>query len=147
MTRINSNLDPKKLTDQHLMAEYRELPMVVSSLRRSLRTQSVKAVLKKIPKRFTLNTGHVLFFVDKLIFLKKRYESLILELIDRGYEIDLERTLKLDDIPIEFFNDWSNDESSLSILYERLILRINAKLEWYRYYGKRIDNNFLLNYQ
>ena len=65
MTRINSNIDPKKLTDQHLMAEYRELPMVPAALRKSLRTQSVKTILSKIPKRYKLNSGHVLFFVDK----------------------------------------------------------------------------------
>lgn len=74
MTRINANLDSTILTDQHLMAEYRELPMVISSLRRSLKTQSVNKVLKRIPKQFTLNKGHCLFFYNKLGFLGYRYE-------------------------------------------------------------------------
>jgi len=85
MTRINSDIDPKQLMDQHLMAEYRELPMVLSSLRRSLRTQSEREILKKIPPRFTLNKGHVLFFYNKLTFLKDRYTRIVDELLNRGY--------------------------------------------------------------
>ena len=69
MTRINL-VSPEELTDQHLMAEWREIKMVPAALRRSLRTQSTQAVLKKIPSAFTLNKGHVTFFYNKIDYLK-----------------------------------------------------------------------------
>ena len=60
MTRINI-IHPSELTDQHLIAEYRELFMVGSSLQRSLKSPSWNP--NKIPKKFTLNKGHVTFFM------------------------------------------------------------------------------------
>jgi deoxyribonuclease (pyrimidine dimer) len=116
MTRINSNVDPKKLMDQHLMAEYRELPMVLASLRRSLKTQSEREVLKKIPPKFTLNKGHVLFFYNKLTFLRNRYDRLVNELHNRGYNLDQGRVLDLNGIPSTFFNDWSATPADDAVL-------------------------------
>lgn len=138
MTRINADLDPIKLTDQHLMAEYREMPMVISSLRRSLRTQSVDKVLKKIPKEFTLNSGHVLFFYDKLGFLQYRYEKLRKELKNRNFNIDDSRKLDFNGIPMRFINSWNSDERAEHIILERIQQKINMKPSWYKYYGKSL---------
>lgn len=135
MTRINSNIDPKQLMDQHLMAEYRELPMVPAALRRSLRTQSEREVLKKIPPSFTLNKGHVLFFYNKLAFLQKRYELLIAELHARGFNLDPNRTLDLDGIPDSFFKDWSATTTDNAIVEQRIKEKIAMKPHWYKYYG------------
>ena len=138
MTRINSNVDPKKLMDQHLMAEYRELPMVLASLRRSLKTQSEREVLKKIPPRFTLNRGHVLFFYNKLTFLKNRYDRLVNELHNRGYNLDQNRTLDLNGIPSTFFNDWTATPADDAVLEQRIKEKIAMKPSWYKYYGKSV---------
>lgn len=141
MTRINADLDPIKLTDQHLMAEYREMPMVISSLRRSLRTQSVDKVLKKIPKEFTLNSGHVLFFYDKLGFLQYRYEKLRKELKNRNFNIDDSRKLDFNGIPMRFINFWKSDERAEQIILERIRQKINMKPSWYKYYSKPLKEN------
>ena len=138
MTRINSNVDPQKLMDQHLMAEYRELPMVLASLRRSLKTQSEREVLKKIPPRFTLNRGHVLFFYNKLTFLKNRYDRLVNELHNRGYNLDQNRTLDLNGIPSTFFNDWTATPADDAVLEQRIKEKIAMKPSWYKYYGKSV---------
>jgi deoxyribonuclease (pyrimidine dimer) len=138
MTRINSNVDPKKLMDQHLMAEYRELPMVLASLRRSLKTQSEREVLKKIPPRFTLNKGHVLFFYNKLTFLRNRYDRLVNELHNRGYNLDQNRTLDLSGIPSTFFNDWTATPADDAVLEQRIKEKIAMKPSWYKYYGKSV---------
>lgn len=61
MARINV-VHPTVLTDQHLMAEYRELTMVMGSLKRSLNS---KNGLPPIPAKYTLNAGHVAFFYNK----------------------------------------------------------------------------------
>jgi deoxyribonuclease (pyrimidine dimer) len=138
MTRINSNVDPKQLMDQHLMAEYRELPMVLASLRRSLKTQSEREVLKKIPPKFTLNKGHVLFFYNKLTFLRNRYDRLVSELHNRGYNLDQGRVLDLNGIPSTFFNDWSATPADDAVLEQRIKEKIAMKPSWYKYYGKSV---------
>jgi deoxyribonuclease (pyrimidine dimer) len=140
MTRINADLDPYKLLDAHCIAEYRELPMVFASLRRSLRTKSKQDVLKSIPKNFTLNAGHVKFFYDKLLFLQERYEKLRVELKLRNFKLDDSRSYDLSDIPIEFrTNGYLMSGVDSEIIRERLITRFMAKPTWYRYYGKPID--------
>lgn len=138
MTRINSDIDPKQLMDQHLMAEYRELPMVIASLKRSLKTQSEREVLKKIPPKFTLNKGHVLFFYNKLSFLKDRYAKLVDELLNRGYNLDHTRTLDFNNIPATFFNNWTATPTDNAVLEQRIREKIAMKPTWYKYYGKSI---------
>ena len=51
MTRINI-INPSELTDQHLIAEYREMIMVPSSLKRTLASK-VGYREKKVPKNKT----------------------------------------------------------------------------------------------
>ena len=56
MTRINI-VEPSELTDQHLIAEYREITMVPGSLKRTL-VSKIGYKESKVPKKYTLNTGH-----------------------------------------------------------------------------------------
>ena len=60
MTRINI-IPPRELYDQHLIAEYREMLMVPASLKRTLASKQ-GLQLNKIPKTFTLNTGHAVSY-------------------------------------------------------------------------------------
>lgn len=142
MTRINADYNPKGLTDQHLLAEYRELPMVHSALRKSLRTRKANDIIKGIPKDYTLNKGHVTFFYDKLLFLNNRYERLKIELTNRGFQLDTSRILDNSGIPFEFFNDWVANDNDEEIIKQRLREKISMKKGWYKYYGKQLDNNF-----
>jgi deoxyribonuclease (pyrimidine dimer) len=80
MTRINL-VDPSELHSKHLVAEYREIVRVFA-LARDCQHEIHK---KKIPDKYTLGTGHVLFFYDKLKFISDRYDSLCLEMHRRGY--------------------------------------------------------------
>lgn len=137
MTRINV-VDPQYLTDQHLMAEYRELPMVIGSLKRSLR--SAKGV-HSIPENYTLNGGHVKFFYNKGKFLKRRYTALVAELVARGYNIDpSSRTVDFDVFEQQGLDsDWQATYNALHINCERIKIRINSKKEFYRYCGQRLN--------
>lgn len=78
MTRINC-IKPSELVRQHLISEYRELPRVFSLVRKAqdkgLQPSDIKA-----PRRYTLGTGHVKFFYDKLGYLVKRQQALIDEM-------------------------------------------------------------------
>ena len=78
MTRINI-VEPSELTDQHLIAEYREIFMIAGSLKRTLMSKTGYDK-SKVPKKYTLNKGHVYFFYNKGKYLNNRYQKLILEL-------------------------------------------------------------------
>jgi len=142
MTRINT-IDVKLLADQHLMAEYRELPMVSSALRRSIAGKSGgNGLLSRIPKQYTLNKGHVLFFYNKGKFLSNRYNQLIEELYDRGYSITpSDRDVSFDvhfDRP-SFGNDWSACDADHVINCDRILQRISEKPNWYKMKGRVIS--------
>lgn len=142
MTRINT-VDVECLTDQHLMAEYRELPMVNASLRRS---KASKKGVNGIPEQYTLNGGHVKFFYNKGKFLYNRYFKMIKELQNRGYNIDPEaRTIDWDVFGKEYWNDWTPTNRDHSINMERIVFRLREKPEFYRYNKDKIDSSFIEN--
>lgn len=132
MTRINL-VPPEELKDAHLMAEYREMPMVPAALRRSLRTRTKASILKGIPKEFTLNKGHVTFFYNKLKYLKNRYELVRRELLRRGFKLDPNRGLNADDFPPEFYQDYTPTNTALKIIRTRIAEKIAMKPDWYRH--------------
>ena len=140
MTRINL-VPPSELIDQHLFAEFREIKMIPMSLRRSILARGVEEVLLKIPKEFTLNTGHVSFFYDKATYLFQRYGLLIHELRKRG--INFDETSQLDPCNIygtiagdsRFMKKYEPTPKALCIIRQRIAEKIAMKPDWYRYYG------------
>jgi len=76
MTRINV-VPVAELCDKHLLAEYRELPRVFKLAREC----------NEAPAQYTLGTGHVKFFFNKLSFLTERHKSIVKELTTRGFSI------------------------------------------------------------
>lgn len=128
MTRINL-IDPKELCSRHLIAERRELPMVHASLRRSLASKNGFRP-DRIPKEFTLNSGHVMFFYPRLRFLAERYDQLTLEMIDRGFKPDLDRVLPTG-YPNELYGDYHPTTEAVRIIRERIQFRINQKPHLY----------------
>lgn len=141
MTRVNL-VDPQNLADQHLFAEWREIKMVPAALRRSLKTRSKNSIIAGIPKSYTLNTGHVTFFFDKMSWLANRYVELECELISRSYDLADHSTMDIffKDIPHEFIGgeDWQPTASEIAINVERINLRLNEKPTWYKHYGSQV---------
>jgi deoxyribonuclease (pyrimidine dimer) len=135
MTRINL-VPVDELTDQHLMAEYREITMVPAALRRSLRTKTPEAIAKSIPADFTLNTGHVRFFYNKMWYLNWRYVLLQEELRARNYKLDEAREFMWSDLSLIPQQTWWPSTADMDIVRARIRERIMAKPEWYRYKGK-----------
>ena len=132
MTRINI-VPVEEITDQHLMAEYREIFMIGSALQRSLKSSNWDP--KRIPKKFKLGTGHVMFFYDKGKYLNKRYAQIRKELIKRDFKLDSTREFKVTQFPTEYYNDWEPTEQDQAIVWKRIEERIQQKPEWYRHYG------------
>jgi len=65
----------------HLTAEKHEITRVFGLARKA----QYEMHKKKQPAAYTLGTGHVLYFYDKLKFIAKRYDSLCTEMKKRGY--------------------------------------------------------------
>ncbi|MBR0574009.1 MULTISPECIES: pyrimidine dimer DNA glycosylase/endonuclease V [Pasteurellaceae] len=80
MTRINL-IPPKELCDQHLLAEFRELTRIPNAVAKG------KYNLVGMPDDYKLGTGHVRFFFNKLMFLKKRYQDLYEECKARQFNV------------------------------------------------------------
>jgi len=132
MTRINL-VPPSELADQHLVAEYREIFMVGSSLQRSIVSKNWATTKVTLPKIFTLNTGHVKFFYDKGKYLSDRYDDIREEMINRGMNPDPARVFKRWQWPDELYKSYNPTPDALDIIRERIAFRISEKQNWYRW--------------
>lgn len=128
MTRVNL-VPPSELYDQHLIAEYRELPMVPAALERSLR--SING-LPEIPKRYTLGKGHVTFFYNKGMFLAFRYLAIFEEMRARLLNPNPYRMFPVEVFTLDLWNDWTPSEQDIALSRKRIAERIAQKPNWYR---------------
>jgi len=133
MTRINL-VQPEELSNQHLVAEYREIFMVGSALQRSLKSPNWHKTKQTLPEEFTLNTGHVKFFYNKGEYLYKRYLELAKEMRRRGMKPDKDRKFKMEQWPDELYNDWQPKDKDLIIIRERIREKIAQNPDWYKWY-------------
>jgi deoxyribonuclease (pyrimidine dimer) len=130
MTRINI-IPPSELTDQHLIAEYREITMVPAALTRTLNSKS-GLDKNKIKKTYTLNAGHVYFFYDKGLYLNKRYDELVYEMKARGFSPDPNRKFPKGVFSTGLYNDWMPSLDEQKIIRQRIKEKIAMKPNWYR---------------
>lgn len=130
MTRINT-INPSNLTDQWLIAEWRELPRIVNELEK----HPTRFNASKIPQSFTLSTGHVTFFRDKLLFLAKRHREIKKEMRKRGIKFDHKIKVELHYLtPLlkrVACNDWTPSHTDHGILIERLCERFDLRKKAY----------------
>jgi deoxyribonuclease (pyrimidine dimer) len=134
MVRVNL-INPKCLTDQHLVAEYDEMLMLTAYVREHQN-------LDGIPKNFCLGKGHIKFFKNKVGYLKKRHELLKKEM--RRREFVARKSLNIKAIDKKLIKDWKPNPQDLQIIKKRLRQKILLKPEWYRYYGNHKTKKFLL---
>lgn len=83
MTRINSAIPVRNLTDEHLLAEHREIKRLPASFLKSYES----GALKRVPEKFCLGKGHVTFFLDKARFTLERYRLIHEECLRRGFNV------------------------------------------------------------
>ena len=76
MTRVNVGISPTELCDQHLIAEYRELPRVFAYKNRTL------------PGPFRLGKGHVIWCSQFPGTMADRYRLLVAEMRFRGFTVN-----------------------------------------------------------
>lgn len=130
--RINV-IDPKYLMDQHLRAEYLEIQgMMLNYYRRSVLQTDFD--WSRVPKHYTLGTGHAMFFYDKMKFVTRRFKRVVAECNARGFTTNL---LELDYsiVKPEHMNDYEVSRKDIEVNLERVRQRISLKPEWYKYKG------------
>lgn len=121
MTRINANIKPKDLIDQHLIAEYREIVRIPNIVKKK------EVDISKIPASFRLGTGHVLFFYNKLKFLHKRFLLLKKELDNRGIINNMKDEM-FKNLPVSLYHDIEDDNllEANQLIIDRIIERIST---------------------
>ena len=132
MVRVNL-INPFKLADQHLIAEYDEILMLLGYVKKYPNQIG-------IPNQYSLGKGHIKFFKNKLLYLKKRHELLRKEMKKRGFIP--KKTINLKLFRKSLRNDWKPAERDFSIIKQRLIEKIRRKPLYYRYYSKQRNFKF-----
>ncbi len=127
MTRINV-IEPQELTRQHLLAEIRELPRIFTMVK-GYKSQGVNYYnfkrIKKQPTVYTLGTGHMTHFADKLEWLANRYEALCDEWRKRGYKIQqVPRKDLVEGIDTKFLGGYTVTQQALEINRQRIAERL-----------------------
>lgn len=145
MTRINSAIDPKNLTDQHLIAELRELPRIFTAVNK--RIEKGKS-FDDIPEKFTLGAGHTKFFYDKLYFLIIRFSELRVEYnlrYDKSWQFIKVGIDSVTKHPQYLFYDYIPTSEERQLLIERISTRITESNQTPRYYGEKITKEQAIN--
>ena len=113
MTRINIGIPPVELVNQHLIAEHREIKRIPNCIAKG------KYNMDGIPKRFKLGSGHVKFFYNKLLHLKKRYIRLYEECIKRGFNVQ-NYIGAWNNVPEKLMNDYKVEPNDIIIIKKRI---------------------------
>lgn len=126
MTRINC-VHPKLLCQQHLVAEYRELPRIFGAVRKAVERGELPTD-ERNPPTYRLGKGHVRFFYPRLGYLCERQREIVIEMKDRGITVNYEAPMRRDypDIPDEWFGMWQPDLESIYLNAERILKRMPA---------------------
>lgn len=133
MTRVNT-VSPSVLTDEHLLVELRELSRIPNAIREG------RAIVAGIPKEYSMGEGHVKFFYDKLLYIKKRHDYLRIEYKRRrGYDFSFKLTL--DGLPSRLCNDWKPSRKDKLTNYTRLQEKLFNRKRAYHFNGLAIGTD------
>jgi len=111
----------EELTDSHILAEHRELTRIPNNIVRG------KYSLSGVPSEYVLGAGHVKFFYNRLAFLKRRYDALHNECLERGFNVQYRFP---EGLPMELMGDYTPTEHALRINRERIIARWPKKARY-----------------
>ena len=129
MTRINV-VEPSELTNKHLMGELHEITRVYGLVRKAQERKINKYNFKdkiKQPNAYTLGTGHVYFFYDKLKFITERYYALNQEAFKRNFNVNpIGKESLVAGIQDWWFGDYQPTQEAIEINRQRIQERLNA---------------------
>ena len=128
MTRINV-VPVDELSDQHLIAEYRELPRVIK--------QHID--ISDAPDNYCLGKGHMKWARKHMKYTSERYCFICNEMMYRGFTVNYhhfdlcmlanEQSIFYPDV----INDYTPTEDDLELNRNRLIEKYRIRPNWYRW--------------
>ena len=121
MTRINI-VPVQELSDQWLVAEYRELPRCLKG----------KISIKDAPNHYTFGKGHMKWARKYALYTSNRMKELVEEMKYRGFKTNYSADLSMY-ISEDMKNDYKPDLTDLAISKSRLIEKYNKKPLFYRW--------------
>lgn len=127
MTRINV-VEPTELTNKYLMGELHEITRLYGLVRkaqgRKINKYNFKDKIKQ-PSAYTMGTGHVYFFYDKLGFITERYYALNKEAIMRNFNVNpIDKEKLISGIQQWWFGDYHPTPEAIKINRERINERL-----------------------
>lgn len=140
MTRINSAIPVEHLTDEHLLAEHREIKRIPACFGKT----NFNTLYKRIPDKFCLGPGHVTFFFNKLRFTYDRYLAIHAECLKRGFDVtDYRDSWFRVENRMYFDHNWRGytpTAEEKELLIERISLRIiESSKPYFHYHGEPIS--------
>ena len=136
MVRINL-IEPSKLADQHLIAEYREILLLFGYYRKH-----------PIIRPSDNHKQPMRFYQDKLWYLVKRFIQLKVEMIVRGFKPTKTigyKELKVKDEYQGRCNDFKPNDRQIQDIKDRITQRVYERPTWYRYYGQYKEPEFFVD--
>lgn len=127
---MRCNIFPvEMISDQHLIAERRELCMPSALLHSKLiKGNTYPSIITSIPSNLSMGKGYITFWINKLAYLESRYNQITHEMHLRGFSPDP----KLKCIRIEkldytlFYNQWTPCINDLVITRNRIADRLKT---------------------
>lgn len=152
MTRINANIEPIDLIDQHLLAEYRELIRIPNHV---IKNNDINKY-NNLPKDFVLGQGHVKYFYNKQKYLHKRFLLIKQELSKRNIINNITDDLFLN-VPEYLYNDieyhdlYNGNKLIVERIRERILTmktmpKLNHTLIKFEEYIKHLTQKYNKNY-
>ena len=132
MTRVNV-VSPKELSDQWLIAEYRELPRVFKG----------NFALTNVPKNYKLGTGHVKWARYFGYYTNSRFQEILKEMQYRGFKTSFTGNF-ISYIKDEMKNTYKPTSVDLKLNRNRLIERYKANPKVHKW-TKREKPNYLID--
>ena len=136
--RINAGIPVKNLSDEHLRAEEAEIAMMPGFYNRVWKGKSV------IPSQFTLNKGHISFFMNKKTWTLRRYKELHEECLKRGFDGIKDKSDRWSAWNPGVDIDYVPTSRDNQIIKERIITKINNSTGQFHYYRKKIEKGDLI---
>ena len=135
MTRVNLT-DPRTLSLQHLIVEWRELPRIAKACWLAIERDGIEGMLERVPPEYVMGKGHVMFFYPRGAFITKRFALLQMEMRERGVNFDESMTVDewcVFDWDVRLQQNYVPTPEALAISQERLATRIAERPNWYRF--------------
>lgn len=141
MTRINV-VNVSLLSDQHLLAEYKELPRIFGYVDKAIK-KGLKPKDLNIPKEYVLGPGHVKFFYNKLVYIYARHAQLVWELEYRHFTLQYPQLKQnLDDYSPLWVEDYEPTKQAIQLNSERIMERFQANPKVHKWSARNKNSEY-----